>query len=255
MKNIVKGKFFTVLTVVVTLVLAGVAIFTAFRLYQLRQESVSPASPESEPAAWDCRNYTFSVNSTGVVSVNNSSIRNESPQKAKVYINNQLQATLDVPALPQGQSATLGTVNVPSGQSFTWKVIGTVDCQNSGTVTAVPVSCTELTFSITAVTITPTPTSSPTPTPTTPVGCNQSCTSDDNCEGNLICSNNHCRNASCSGETDCVCSTPAPTTQQIAQVTPTPGGLTLPDAGISTPTLFGLSLGILLIMAALLLAI
>ncbi len=254
MKDFIKGKFFTGLTVVVTLVLAGVAIFTAARLYQLRQESISPTSPESEPAAWDCNNYTFSVNAAGVVTISNSSSRNEPPQQAQVFIDNQLVATFDVPALPIGQSATLGTVNVPSDKSFSWRVVGTLDCQNSGSITPTPTACTQLKFTITSpsltptitstltptTTLTPTPTdkplggNSPTPTPTNPPGATSTPTP-----------------TSAPGST----STPTPTTRQIAQVSPTPGGLTLPDAGISTPTLFGLSLGILTIMAALLLAL
>lgn len=46
-----KGKLGTILVILVTLVLAGVAIFTAIRLYQLRQQSVAPNVPSSKPAA------------------------------------------------------------------------------------------------------------------------------------------------------------------------------------------------------------
>lgn len=46
-----KSKIGTIIVIFITLVLAGVAIFTAIRLYQLRQTSVSPISPSSEPAA------------------------------------------------------------------------------------------------------------------------------------------------------------------------------------------------------------
>jgi len=246
MKDIIKGKFFTILTVAITIVLAGVAVFTAFRLYQLRQESVSPASPESEPAAWDCKNYTFSVSSTGVVSVNNSSFRNEPPQQAKVYIDNQLRNTFDVPALPKGQSATLGTVDVPNGQSFSWKVIGTLDCQNSGTITTAPISCKELKFTISIPTLTPTPTEEITPTLTltptlTPTTTLTPTPTDKPVGGN--------------DPTPTLTPVPTSTTAPTIQASPTPTGLALPDAGISTPTLFGLSLGFLLILAALLLAI
>ena len=37
--------------VIATLILAGVAIFTAIRLYQLRQQAVAPTAPESKPEA------------------------------------------------------------------------------------------------------------------------------------------------------------------------------------------------------------
>jgi len=51
MKNFLKGKVATVIIVVSTLILAGIAIFTAIRLYQLRNVSVSPNVPESQPEA------------------------------------------------------------------------------------------------------------------------------------------------------------------------------------------------------------
>lgn len=70
MKDFLKNKLVTVLIVVATLVLAGIAIFTAIRLYQLRQESVSPARPESAPEAAttpvyeSCSTFTFKLGDT-----------------------------------------------------------------------------------------------------------------------------------------------------------------------------------------------
>src|SRR3989337_1792515 len=46
-----KNKIVTVLIIFATVILAGVAIFTAVRLYQLRQEPVAPTAPESKPKA------------------------------------------------------------------------------------------------------------------------------------------------------------------------------------------------------------
>lgn len=98
--------------------------------------------------AWDCKNYNFNVSPDGVVTATNGSSRNEPQQKAKVFINGNLVATFDVPALDKGNGVTLGTVPVPAG-SFSWQVEGTVDCEDSGSYQ-----------------VTPTPTPSPTPTPT-----------------------------------------------------------------------------------------
>lgn len=53
MKNILKGKVATVIILLATFVLAGVAIFTAVRLYQLRQTPVAPNVPSSIPRAAD----------------------------------------------------------------------------------------------------------------------------------------------------------------------------------------------------------
>ena len=51
MKNFLKGKFGTVVILLFTVILAGVAIFTALRLYQLRQQPVAPNVPSSIPRA------------------------------------------------------------------------------------------------------------------------------------------------------------------------------------------------------------
>jgi len=51
MKNSFKSKLATISIITVTIILAGAAIFTAYRLYQLRQESVAPNAPESIPQA------------------------------------------------------------------------------------------------------------------------------------------------------------------------------------------------------------
>ena len=73
MQEFLKGKIVTGLIVIATVILAGVAIFTALRLYQLRRESISPTSPESQPQAWDCSKYTFALDANGVVTVTNNS--------------------------------------------------------------------------------------------------------------------------------------------------------------------------------------
>lgn len=174
MKDLFSGKFVTILVVGATVILAGVAIFTGIRLYQLRQESISLTQPESEPLAWDCSKYTFNVDGKGLVTVNNSSTRNEPQQQAKVYINEQLKSTFNVPALPAGQKATLGTVDVPN-EMFSWKVVGTVDCTNTGKSTPPPIACELLKFSLTEPKLTPNPTNTLTPVPSntlTPVPTN-----------------------------------------------------------------------------------
>jgi len=64
MKDFFKNKIVTVLILIATLVLAGVAIFTAIRLYQLRQQAVAPTAPESKPEAaapQACTALTFTI--------------------------------------------------------------------------------------------------------------------------------------------------------------------------------------------------
>src|SRR3989337_1956806 len=64
MKSFFKNKIVTILVLVATLVLAGIAIFTAIRLYQLRQQPVAPTAPTSEPKAATpnaCTALTFTL--------------------------------------------------------------------------------------------------------------------------------------------------------------------------------------------------
>ncbi|OGM09532.1 hypothetical protein A2159_00055 [Candidatus Woesebacteria bacterium RBG_13_34_9] len=167
MKEFFKGKFVTGIVIIATIILAGVAIFTALRLYNLRKEGFTPTAPGSEPAAWDCSKYVFSIEAGGSVKVTNGSTRNEPAQKARVYINGNLVNTFDVPALNKDQSANLGTVQLPSG-NFSWSVVGTLDCQSSGTQGSQTSSCEQLSFNLIqkspTVTLTITPTLSPSPT-------------------------------------------------------------------------------------------
>lgn len=83
--------------------------------------------------AWNCGSYTFGISASGSVTVNNNSTTDEALQRADVFVNNQLVQTFDVPALPAGESRTLGTVTVPAS-SFSWQINGTSDCSNAGRV-------------------------------------------------------------------------------------------------------------------------
>lgn len=96
-------------------------------VYLVQNQQIIPAG------AWNCRLYTFEVGKDGVVTVKNGSTRDEPSQRAEVYINNQLIDTLEVPALNSGDATTLGNVEVPE-DDFTWRVKGTSDCENEGTI-------------------------------------------------------------------------------------------------------------------------
>ncbi len=109
---------------------AGSAIFLA---------SKNQSNPVS---ARDCTKYTFNVTRTGVVSVTNATAQSEPGQKANVTINGQLVDTLNVPALQPGDNATLGNVDVSGTAAFTWSVVGSLDCANSGAYTEVSYQCT-----------------------------------------------------------------------------------------------------------------
>lgn len=185
MKNLFKGKIATVGIIIATLVLAGVAVFTAVRLYQLRKEAVAPTAPTSKPKAQE------------------------------------------TPTACQSLTFILGTITP------------TPTASNTPTPTGSDTS-----------TPTPTSTTNPSGTPNT---CNGTCGSNDNCSSNLFCYGGYCRNSSCPSETDCSC--PSTTTSTPRLTTPTPTDASLPDAGTSLPTIFGIGLGTILLIGAILLAL
>jgi len=88
-----------------------------------------PVSYRSQ--AWDCGNYIFAVDRSGIVSATNGSTQSEPVQRAEVYVDNVLLNTFDVPSLNPGATVTLGNVVVPT-ETFTWQVKGTSDCSNAG---------------------------------------------------------------------------------------------------------------------------
>lgn len=83
------------------------------------------------PFAWDCATYIFDVDETGAVTVRNGSTRDLPAQVADVYIDGQLVAEFEAPALDSGDSASLGVVEVPEDGRFSWRVEGNKDCENS----------------------------------------------------------------------------------------------------------------------------
>ena len=155
-----KNKIATIGIIIATLILAGVAVFTAVRLYQLRQEAVAPTAPTSKPKAQE------------------------------------------VPVACTALAFTLGQTPTPTP---------------TPTPTATPTASPTATPTGTA-----SPTVTPTATPTTPPG-----------------------------------ATATPTTPPVAQATATPteAQAALPNAGVSLPTIFGIGLGTLLLIGAILLAL
>ena len=69
MKEFITKNLSSMLIGLATVVLGGVAIFTAYRLYQLRTEPVAPTAPQSFPQAEEenivsCQQLTFSIQET-----------------------------------------------------------------------------------------------------------------------------------------------------------------------------------------------
>ncbi len=229
-----KNKFTTAIILTITFILAGIAIFTAIRLYQLRNQSVSPTSPESKPAAASNEPQSKLQASSCTLSFN---LTTSTPTPTPTPT-----VTPTPTPVPQCNSTCTTDSGCPSTLSC-YKTGGqtTGNCRNSGCLTSTNCTCTTST-----PTPTPTPTVTPTPTPTTPAYCGDSCTSNSNCSGgNMICYQGSCRNQSCVGESDCTCgvSTPAPTEPS------------LPNSGTEWPTVVSIGLGILVVLGSLLLAL
>lgn len=180
-----KNKITTVVIIIATVVLAGVAIFTAIRLYQLRQEAVAPTAPESKPEA-------------GIEAISRCT--------------------------PLSFEVTCATTTPTPTPKATATPTATAKATPTATATATP---------------TPTPTATATATPTPTTGAGTSTPTPTTGPG-----------------------TPTPTSTSIsaaATATPTSASLaeepSLPDAGISFPTIIGIGIGVLLLIGSLLLAL
>lgn len=170
-KEFIKGRIVTGLVVTATFILAGVAIFTAVKLYQLKKEAVVSTTPETQPITQE------------------AAPEPEDPSETDT--------------LPPQDTERLLTFTVKEGVAATLTPTPTVSliAQTSPTPTA---------------TLTPTPTSTPTSTPT---------------------------------------ATATPTTTGVSTSTPTSSGAELPEAGVGFPTILTGSVGLLLIVLALVLAL
>lgn len=246
MKDFLKKNTVTLLIVLATIVLAGIAVSTAIRLYQLRQTSVAPNAPTSKPKAAAAPSSACQLAFT---------IATASPSPTPV---------------PQCNSTCTTDTNCPStmtcyhncipGRGVACSIQGV--CRN--TVCTTDSTCTCATST---PTLTPTPTAtattiaSITPTPTTPPQCNSSCSTASDCPSGMTCAGNVCRNISCTSSTTCVCSTATPTatatTIAYIPTTPTPSTIvtvptatpTLPKSGTVEPTILGIGVGAILLIA------
>lgn len=241
--KIAKSKLATVAIVFVTLTLAGIAIFTAIRLYQLRQEPVAPTAPSRPLAIFECTEYDLLIDVNGTVSIKNVSEGSRPTQNIELFVDGQTIGNFDIPALNPDEVEILGDLNLAPGD-YNWSINGVPGCTEGGGDDVVE-SCQEVVIELASsddgeptLTPTTTPTSTPTPTPTTPpVGGGPTSTP-----------------TSTPKPTSSPTSTATPTSSQIAQASPTTAEQ-LPDAGISFPTVALSLFGALTIFFALALAL
>lgn len=173
MKNFSKNKMATTLVIVATVILAGVAIFSAVRLYNLRTESVTPSSPESEPSA-DCGEESCweECNGWQNAGYNASECRKRALRRAlngSGKTGGQPYYNFGLPDPPSGikDPNAPGATNGPDQAWYGWGMSPTSEhFLSHGTSCGLgPAACSQPTN-------TPTPTNTVTPTPTgTPGSC------------------------------------------------------------------------------------
>lgn len=105
MREFIKGKFVTILVVAATVLLAGVAIFTAVRLYQLRNQSVTPIAPEQPKASTitppSCKTLTFSINQpTATPTVPPTGVPTTTPANSPTMTPTSVPQSTPTPTLP-----------------------------------------------------------------------------------------------------------------------------------------------------------
>ena len=144
MRDFIKQNLVSFLTIFATVILAAVAIFTAIRLYQLRQQAVAPTAPE-EPAAEEIApTPTASPTPTPAV---------ELPAAAE-----ECTVTFEIGGPPPTATPTPTATNTPTP---------TATSTPAATATPTPTATSTPVPTATATpTPTPTPTGAPTATPT-----------------------------------------------------------------------------------------
>lgn len=301
MKNILKGKTGSVLIIIATIILAAVAMFTAVRLYQLRNQAVAPNVPSSIPLAAGqtcggisnivCSAGEVCIYSDGTTNAPNPDATGTCQEKGGTPSASPTASTSGKPT-PSGSPSTniCGGITgrqCPAGQICIYSdgttrapfpdASGTCQANQKLVVASpsptpaatAPSACQALAFNVSTTTPTPSPSPSPSvspspspsasptstpgptvsPTPTSaPNSCNGTCGSNFNCASDLVCYNGFCRNPSCTGSTNCICGTSAPS------IAPTPAP-SLPSSGTDWPTLAAMSIGIIVIISSILLAL
>lgn len=161
-----KNRFVTIGIIVATLILAGVAVFTAIRLYQSRNEAVAPNVPSSKPAAANpnCTlTFSFAIGPTASPTATGTAT-------ATATATSTATASPTATANPQCNTSCSSNSDCPS-QYICYKTSGatTGNCRNAQCLTETDCLCAVATSTPTATstattagkTATPTSTSQP----------------------------------------------------------------------------------------------
>jgi hypothetical protein len=218
MSNFVKSKFGTILVLIATVILAGIAIFTAVRLYKLRQEAVAPNAPTSKPAAAACVEQC--PGSDGI-------LRNCHPPDSDGTSQDSVCNTSF-----KGRVEFCGTKNYCcNGTSWTTTMTACASASPSVNPSSNPVQCEVLSFTISMPSTSPSPSPSVSPSPSATASPSVS-----------------------PSPTSTATSTSTATAIPTSTATAAPQA-ELPEAGTSLPTIIGLGSGLILILISLIIAL
>lgn len=255
-----KNKYTTIGIILTTIILAGVAIFTAIRLYQTRNTAVAPNVPSSKPAAQVTNVCSLSF-TVGITSLSCNSDCDPDGNEGQC---GQGLSCLDVGAGETGSkcrksqcSTKINCVCATPTATSTTTGTATATATSTSTATSTATSTSTATATATSTTV-----ASATATATSNPQCNNSCTNNADCPSGLMCrissgTTGNCRNTQCLSETDCLCAvaTATATSTSLAQAPAPTNQPTLPEVGTKWPTILGTGFGILVIIGSLLLAL
>lgn len=166
MEKLKQNKYFIGIIIISTIVLAGIASFTAYRLYQLRKEPVAPNVPQGNVYAFSCEEYEMLIDTGGIVRISNVSGETQPSQEIEIMVGGQSLGSFTIPALDPQTNAEIGGINLPAGD-FNWNIDGDILCSGnqSGTLHKTQ-RCNTFTVNLASAQTLPTNTPLPTPTPT-----------------------------------------------------------------------------------------
>ena len=252
-----RRKFVTLMVVLFTVVLAGVAVFTAVRLYQQRQGSVSPTAPTSIPRAAEtvsCETVSFTLATEPVCGGSCD------PDDSATCPNNHTCSTdtntcvldaclVDGATCDEDQCNEITPTNPECGGTCDPEDSST--CPTDHTCNATTNTC-ELSVCLESSRTCTNDNCSLTPQ------CGDSCNTTAECSNNHTCSGGKCvlddcleSGASCTAD-KCQTTTPAASTPTPTPEAPAPS---LPDAGTGMPTVALTIVGLLTLIGALFFAL
>lgn len=140
-----KSKFVTGIIILTTLILAGVAIFTAVRLYQLRSQPVAPNVPSSKPKAQEASScslsFTIGTTVTATPTVTSTATPTSTSTSVPTPTDNATQTPTATPTTPAGTPNSCGGTCGSNSNCGSDLICYQGFCRNSSCVFETDCSC------------------------------------------------------------------------------------------------------------------